>query len=75
LGPDFCILDCRFTPVAALGIDTASLQQFEKLKTQIAACRLSLHDLSRATAPRFNMPLELDRFQEKWSPVFRPKAV
>jgi hypothetical protein len=61
----FATFDCGFVPRCALEEDDGSQIRVQKILDIIAACRLSIHDLSRveidrtSKLPRFNMPLEL----------------
>lgn len=64
----FAVSDCGFRPRCALEIEDSSQERMEKILLLIAACQLSITDLSRAGAgpgrklARFNMPLELGLF-------------
>lgn len=57
----FCILDCGFQPVCALGNADSSEVRVSKILDLIHGCRLSIHDLSRVDS-RMNMPFELGVF-------------
>jgi len=60
----FAVLACRFVPRSALEIVDGGKPRIRIISELIAACHLSVHDVSRVEPnenglPRFNMPLEL----------------
>jgi hypothetical protein len=61
----FTILACGHTPRCALDTIDSGAVRFSEIVRLIAACDLSIHDISRVELdthshlPRFNMPLEL----------------
>jgi hypothetical protein len=64
----FATIYCGFRPRCALETDDGSQNRMQKICDIIAACRLSVHDISNtrpdrtSRLPRFNMPLELGLF-------------
>jgi hypothetical protein len=61
----FAIFACGFAPRCALDESDSAVVRFVRILDLIAACDLSIHDISRVELdrysglPRFNMPLEL----------------
>ena len=61
----FTILACGYVPRCALDTIDSGAVRFSEIVRLIAACDLSIHDISRveldndSRLPRFNMPLEL----------------
>ena len=64
----FAVHDCGFVARSALEIEDSGQIRVEKILNIIEACRLGIHDISRAgldrntKLARFNMPLELGFF-------------
>jgi len=58
-------MSCGYKPICALDFSDSGLVRFTEIIGMIAACGLSIHDISRVELdrhsglPRFNMPLEL----------------
>ena len=61
----FAIKSCDYIPRCALDYSDSGVVRFTEIVKMIAACDLSIHDISRveldrdSRLPRFNMPLEL----------------
>ncbi len=61
----FALMSCGYKPICALDFSDSGLVRFTEIIGMIAACGLSIHDISRVELdrhsglPRFNMPLEL----------------
>lgn len=55
----FAVYDSGFAPTAAIALNDATTTRLDRIVRLIKACRYSVHDLSIADRPRFNMPFEL----------------